>query len=152
LSCASTSPATAYGVNTPKSYGKPIKPSDLPEGIAHFFPVGTSAPVLPLIHHRQTFTLSDHCRTLDKLEASTPHPTPDIECRMIRHCGDPGGYTHSAKGSAPLMSDASPDLSLTLSMTKTINSSFLTHNPGLRAIKLARLSLTSVSPAGELFC
>ncbi|KAK0474004.1 SAICAR synthase-like protein [Armillaria novae-zelandiae] len=30
--------ATGEPVNTPKSYGKSIKPSDLPEGIARFFP------------------------------------------------------------------------------------------------------------------
>ncbi|KAF9460920.1 hypothetical protein BDZ94DRAFT_1290953 [Collybia nuda] len=35
---------TSLPVNTPKSYGKSIKPSDLPDGIARFFPVGTSAP------------------------------------------------------------------------------------------------------------
>lgn len=31
---------TAAAVNTPKSYGKSIKPADLPDGIASFFPVG----------------------------------------------------------------------------------------------------------------
>lgn len=48
---------TAQPVNTPKAYGKSIKASDLPEGIAKFFPVssptatsGLTAPVLlPII-------------------------------------------------------------------------------------------------------
>ncbi|KAF5387088.1 hypothetical protein D9615_002052 [Tricholomella constricta] len=31
---------TSEAVNTPKSYGKSIKPADLPDGIARFFPVG----------------------------------------------------------------------------------------------------------------
>ena len=30
-------------MNTPKSYGKSIKPSDLPDGIARFFPLGTDS-------------------------------------------------------------------------------------------------------------
>ncbi|KAJ3522357.1 hypothetical protein NMY22_g11926 [Coprinellus aureogranulatus] len=32
--------STGVAVNTPKSYGKSIKPSDLPDGIARFFPAG----------------------------------------------------------------------------------------------------------------
>lgn len=32
---------TQQAVNTPKAYGKSIKASDLPDGIARFFPVGT---------------------------------------------------------------------------------------------------------------
>ncbi|KAF9032920.1 hypothetical protein BJ165DRAFT_1417549 [Panaeolus papilionaceus] len=32
---------TSLAVNTPKSYGKSIQPSQLPEGVAKFFPVGT---------------------------------------------------------------------------------------------------------------
>lgn len=31
--------STGQAVNTPKSYGKSIKPSDLPDGIAKFFPI-----------------------------------------------------------------------------------------------------------------
>ncbi|KAI3619398.1 inositol polyphosphate multikinase [Moniliophthora roreri] len=31
--------STSQAVNTPKSYGKSIKPSDLPDGIAKFFPI-----------------------------------------------------------------------------------------------------------------
>jgi 1D-myo-inositol-tetrakisphosphate 5-kinase/inositol-polyphosphate multikinase len=45
-------------VNTPKAYGKSIKPSDLPDGIARFFPLGTDSlegppeePKLGLPHH-----------------------------------------------------------------------------------------------------
>ena len=34
---------TGLPVNTPKAYGKSIKPSDLPDGIARFFPVGTDS-------------------------------------------------------------------------------------------------------------
>ncbi|KAL0947753.1 hypothetical protein HGRIS_013831 [Hohenbuehelia grisea] len=33
---------TGKAVNTPKSYGKSIKPADLPDGIARFFPVASS--------------------------------------------------------------------------------------------------------------
>ncbi|KAJ2936596.1 hypothetical protein H1R20_g500, partial [Candolleomyces eurysporus] len=33
----------AAELNTPKSYGKSIKPSDLPDGIARFFPVGSDS-------------------------------------------------------------------------------------------------------------
>ena len=32
--------ATGKAVNTPKAYGKSIKPADLPDGIARFFPFG----------------------------------------------------------------------------------------------------------------
>ncbi|KAG6852903.1 hypothetical protein C0991_008272 [Blastosporella zonata] len=32
---------TSLAVNTPKSYGKSIKPTDLPDGISRFFPVGS---------------------------------------------------------------------------------------------------------------
>ncbi|KAG5651033.1 hypothetical protein H0H81_010161 [Sphagnurus paluster] len=35
---------TSEAVNTPKSYGKSIKPTDLPDGIARFFPVGVPLP------------------------------------------------------------------------------------------------------------
>ncbi len=38
---------TGKPVNTPKSYGKSIKPTELPEGIARFFPVGTSSATEP---------------------------------------------------------------------------------------------------------
>ena len=31
--------STGKAINTPKSYGKSIKPSDLPDGIARFFPI-----------------------------------------------------------------------------------------------------------------
>ncbi|RDB19501.1 Inositol polyphosphate multikinase [Hypsizygus marmoreus] len=50
---------TSQPINTPKSYGKSIKPADLPEGIARFFALGTEdgssntglprATVLPLL-------------------------------------------------------------------------------------------------------
>ncbi|KAH0583092.1 hypothetical protein H2248_010978 [Termitomyces sp. 'cryptogamus'] len=33
---------THLAVNTPKDYGKSIKPADLPDGISRFFPVGSS--------------------------------------------------------------------------------------------------------------
>ncbi|KAL0571053.1 hypothetical protein V5O48_010908 [Marasmius crinis-equi] len=41
---------TGEAVNTPKAYGKSLKPSDLPEGIARFFPVSSesSSKGLPL--------------------------------------------------------------------------------------------------------
>ncbi|KAF9460922.1 hypothetical protein BDZ94DRAFT_1299604 [Collybia nuda] len=35
---------TSLPIDTPKSYGKSIRPCDLPDGIARFFPVGISAP------------------------------------------------------------------------------------------------------------
>ncbi|THV06890.1 SAICAR synthase-like protein [Dendrothele bispora CBS 962.96] len=34
--------ATSQPINTPKSYGKSIKPSDLPEGIRRFFPISSA--------------------------------------------------------------------------------------------------------------
>ncbi|KAF5343543.1 hypothetical protein D9758_012952 [Tetrapyrgos nigripes] len=39
---------TSQPVNTPKSYGKSIKPSDLPEGIRRFFPVSSGESSLGL--------------------------------------------------------------------------------------------------------
>ena len=38
--------ATGKAVNTPKAYGKSIKPADLPEGIARFFPFGGALDAL----------------------------------------------------------------------------------------------------------
>ncbi|KAF9480849.1 SAICAR synthase-like protein [Pholiota conissans] len=37
---------TSKPINTPKSYGKSIKPSELAEGLARFFPVGSPIPAL----------------------------------------------------------------------------------------------------------
>ena len=39
--------STSLPINTPKSYGKSIKPSDLPDGIARFFPCDYPAHGLP---------------------------------------------------------------------------------------------------------
>ena len=39
--------ATDKPVVTPKSYGKSIKPADLPDGIARFFPLAPDAPPAP---------------------------------------------------------------------------------------------------------
>ena len=39
--------ATDTPVNTPKSYGKSIKPSDLPDGIARFFPIAPADAPAP---------------------------------------------------------------------------------------------------------
>ena len=41
--------ATDKPVVTPKSYGKSIKPADLPDGIARFFPLAPDAPPAPAI-------------------------------------------------------------------------------------------------------
>ncbi|KAF9480843.1 hypothetical protein BDN70DRAFT_876998 [Pholiota conissans] len=37
---------TSKPINTPKSYGKSIKPSELAEGLARFFPIGSPIPAL----------------------------------------------------------------------------------------------------------
>jgi 1D-myo-inositol-tetrakisphosphate 5-kinase/inositol-polyphosphate multikinase len=51
--------ATSLPVITPKSYGKSIKPSDLPDGISRFFPIGQAPSsssglpkqtLLPILH------------------------------------------------------------------------------------------------------
>ncbi|KAG6871487.1 hypothetical protein C0993_003244, partial [Termitomyces sp. T159_Od127] len=39
---------TNLAINTPKDYGKSIKPADLPDGIARFFPVGS-----PIAHESE---------------------------------------------------------------------------------------------------
>ncbi|RDX47392.1 SAICAR synthase-like protein [Lentinus brumalis] len=41
--------ATGSAVNTPKSYGKSIKVSDLPDGITRFFPLATDTPPEPAV-------------------------------------------------------------------------------------------------------
>ena len=43
-------------VNTPKSYGKSIKPADLPDGIARFFPIAPADPPAPTTEPSSTGT------------------------------------------------------------------------------------------------
>ena len=49
LTCAQVyDVATNKAVHTPKSYGKSIKPADLPDGMARFFPLAPDTPPAPV--------------------------------------------------------------------------------------------------------
>ena len=71
--------STGQAVNTPKSYGKSIKPSDLPDGIAKFFPIHSEQSALGL-PKEQVLPVVEAIR---KQVAAIRNAFAQVEMRMV---------------------------------------------------------------------